>query len=787
MKRLKFRRPSKKALIIVFSILAVLILTVSVDVGINRKSGILNNIRFSGAYTDTNGRLLGVYLTPDDTFRVYKSITEYPPEFIEAILLQEDKRFYLHNGINLASIMRSFVSTYIKKDRRIGGSTITMQVAKLKYGLYTKNMWGKLKQIFLALRLDFIYSKQDILDAYVNLAPCGKNIEGFETASQYFFNKSVEKLELSEILMLCVLPQNPNKRCPSLNSVPQDLLDARVRLFESWVEDHPADERFKSFMEHEPALVCAFPQYSPHFTRAIELSRDNKSFYGSNPVIRTTLDFTLNEFVRDQLELYVKKNKESGINNASAVLVDTASMSVKAYVGSAGFYNDEILGQVDGLISKRSPGSTLKPFIYALSMEQGLIHYDTMLKDAPSSFSEYAPDNYGNSFMGPIKAWHALVQSRNIPAVTLARQIKNPDLYEFLKNAGITELKDRDTYGLSIVLGSADVTAMELCSLYSVFINNGMQYGINTRFPLKSKDPGFGKKLLTPQSAWIVKQILFKNPRPDESETEYDEGFEIGYKTGTSVGFKDCWAVGFFGRYILCVWIGNFDGLGNNSFLGRTAAAPLFFTIADSLISRGYVEYTPNIMPEGVEKVKVCSVSGDICNDDCPYQEETYFIPGVSPITKCKIHRKINIDTRTGYRTDETDKPYVKTVVREYWPSDLMQLFKQAGLPRIVPPDYPPDDLRTMALGFPPDITSPLQNVEYVFDMKNPSRNVIILSANADASSKELFWFNGGSFICRTKPGEKYEWTSKPGTYDLIVLDDKGRSSSRIVDIRQVY
>ena len=158
MKRLKFKRPSKKTLIVLLSILAFIVIAVSIDVGVNRKIGILNGTRFSGAYTDVNGKLLGVYLTPDDTFRVYKSITEYPPEFIEAILLQEDKRFYVHNGINFASLMRSFTETYIKRGRRIGGSTITMQVAKLKYGLYTKNIWGKLKQIFLALRLDFIYS-----------------------------------------------------------------------------------------------------------------------------------------------------------------------------------------------------------------------------------------------------------------------------------------------------------------------------------------------------------------------------------------------------------------------------------------------------------------------------------------------------------------------------------------------------------------------------------------------------------------------------------------------------
>lgn len=761
-----------------------ILIVVIVDVSVSRRKGILSNIRFSGAYTDVNDNLIGIYLTPDERFRVYKSITEYPPEFIEALLLQEDKRFYLHNGVNVPSLFRSFTDTYIKKTRRIGGSTITMQVAKLKYGIYTKNIWGKLKQIYFALRLEMIYSKQDILDAYVNLAPCGRNIEGFETASQYFFNKSIKQLELSEMLMLCVLPQNPNKRCPSVKNIPDDLIQARIRLFTSWLETHPEDKDLNEFINYAPYVVCRFPQNAPHFTREIELGRDEKSFYGQAKTIKTTLDLYLHEYVKNQLELYVNNNKNIGINNASAVLIDTTNMEVKAYVGSAGFYNNSILGQVDGITSKRSPGSTLKPFIYGMAIDQGIIHYDTMLKDTPSSFSEYTPDNYGNTFKGPIKAWNALTQSRNIPAVNLARKIKNPDLYDFLQTANVTELKDRDTYGLSIVLGSADVSALELCSMYSIFLNDGIQYEINQTYPLKPKISSINKQLLTAQSTYIVKQMLYENPSPYETRPKDSAGYRIGYKTGTSIGFRDCWSVGFFGQYVLCVWIGNFDGVGNNSFLGRTAAAPLFFNIADGLIDRGNVKYTFNKMPEGVTKVRVCSVSGDICNDDCPYTEETFFIPGVSPINKCKIHRRINIDTRTGYRTDEIDKLYIKSVVREYWPSDLMELFRQAGLPRLVPPDYPPEEGRiTSQSGYPPEITSPLNHTRYVFDPKKPSRNVIILNAIADASTSELFWFHEESFIGRTKPGEKFEWRPEPGVYDLTVIDDKGRSDSRVVEI----
>ncbi|MCQ2577448.1 MAG: penicillin-binding protein 1C [Treponema sp.] len=779
----------KKQRILVITLAVVLLLGIAIilDVSINRKKGILSDTQFSGSYSDKDGELIALYLTEDEKFRMYKSVTEYPPAFIEALLLQEDKRFYLHNGINLASLSRSFVETYVKKGRRIGGSTITMQVAKLKYNLYTKNLTGKLKQIFLALRLELIYSKQDILDAYVNLAPCGKNIEGFETASQYLFGKSVNQLELSETLLLCVLPQNPTKRFPSLQRLNEDMMEARRRLFDQWVEVHGEDEEQRNFMNLAPYLVCSFPQTAPHFTRNLELSRPAQSFYGKSSTVKTTLDSRLQKLLKEHLELYVKKNAYIGIENASAILLDASSMEVKAYIGSAGFYNDSILGQIDGVRAKRSPGSTLKPFIYALAMEQGIIHYDTMLKDTPSSFSEYTPDNYGNSFMGPIKAWRALTQSRNIPAVNLARQITEPDLYDFLVEADISELKEKDTYGLSIVLGSADVSPMELTGLYAALVNDGVQYKIKETFSGWKKEQEEKKRLLSEEAAYITRQMLFQNPAPNADRLRQTPGFEIGYKTGTSIGFKDAWTVGFFGQYVLCIWIGNFDGLGNNSFLGRSAAGPLFYSIAESMISKGFVEYRMQLMPEGVKKVQVCSVSGCISNEDCPETELTYFIPGVSPIEKCKIHRRINVDTRTGYRTDETDKPYVQSVVREYWPSDLLALFKQAGLPRLVPPDYPDNEgINKSNVGYPPEILSPLRATQYVFSQKTPDRNVIILSANNDADTKELFWFCGSSFIGRAKPGEKLEWRPEAGNYELTVLDDKGRSSSRRVSISLV-
>ena len=537
----------RKKIIGILLLLCVAFTAVLVDLKNARAKGILYGIDFSGTYTDTNDTLLKVYLTADETYRIYKNVSEYPSEFLEALLLQEDKRFFVHNGINPVSVVRAAWETYVKRGRRVGASTVTMQTAKLKYKLYTKSFFGKLTQIYLALRLELLFSKQEILDAYVNLAPCGKNIEGFEAASRYFFAKPIEKTDFSQRLMLCVLPQDPVRRCPQAAFVPQVLTEARLRLFEQWLKNHPADEDKRAFIEAAPQLVCRFPEKALHFTRMLEAERQTKRTMHktsgaqrfSTGTVRTSLDIRLQHIMEHALEHYVKQNKIIGITNASALLIDWQTMETRAAVGSAGFYNDAILGQIDANISKRSPGSTLKPFIYALALDQGLIHYGTMLKDTPSSFSEYTPDNYGNTFKGPIKAWSALVQSRNIPAVELARNLHNPDLYDLLQKADISALKDRGHYGLSIVLGSADLSPYELVRLYAALKNGGINRPVKTaaydsrrNAEHNAKAADEAERLFSKEAAFIVCKMLEENQPPQAARSSDSVHIKTGYKTG---------------------------------------------------------------------------------------------------------------------------------------------------------------------------------------------------------------------------------------------------------------
>jgi penicillin-binding protein 1C len=753
----------------------------------------LSGVDFSGTWLDRDGALLRMFLTDDDKYRERTELSRIPSTLREAVLLQEDRFFYAHGGINPGALAKAGWETYVKRNRRMGASTITMQTVRLKYGLRTSTLPGKLGQIIGAVAFDLCHSKDDILEAYLNLAPCGGNIEGFPAAARYYFGTSVDRLSLSQALLLAVIPQDPTERAPIRGRVPRETLDARAALFAAWVADHPGDADRAGDLSLEVPLVCCFPFSAPHFTEYLEAarrggSRDGEltgSRAGYRVATRTTIDSRMQRLCEETLARYVDQNRTFGIKNGAVLLADWTTMEILASVGSADWADDSIQGQVNGTTAKRSPGSTLKPFIYALALEQGLIHSETMLKDTPVSFNEYTPDNYGSDFAGPVPAWKALVDSRNIPAIALARDLKDPDLYDFLSNAGVRGLKNREHYGLSIVLGSAEVSMLELAKLYGALAAGGIM-----REPVMTLNAGAGKtrsatritRILGEEAAYITRKMLEENAPPYEARPATSKGVPVAFKTGTSIGFKDCWSCAIFDRYALVVWMGNFDGQGNNSFQGRTMATPLLFRIVDSTLA-----LTPQqnripepARPENVTRIPVCSVSGGIPTDDCPDTVLAWFIPGVSPISTCKIHRRINIDTRTGYRTDELPGPRVVQEVREFWPSDLLELFEQAGLPRLVPPPYPSDETRydNKGEGFPPSIISPLANANYVLRAENDNRRAIVLMASVDADASELFWFADTLFVGRSTPSGKILWNPEAGQHTSTAVDGKGRSAS---------
>ncbi|HEO65121.1 MAG TPA: hypothetical protein ENI73_04540, partial [Spirochaetes bacterium] len=326
-----------------------------------------------------------------------------------------------------------------------------------------------------------------------------------------------------------------------------------------------------------------------------------------------------------------------GVQNASILLVHRESREILACLGSVDFFNREIQGQVNGTTAKRSPGSTLKPFIYALSMDQGLIHPLTMVKDSPTRFGPYNPENFDGDFNGPITVKDALIKSRNVPAIRIANRLKDPDLYDFLKNGGIKDMLSRGHYGLALVLGGGEVSMVEMVRLYTMLGDGGVLKPLESILEHDNSDlkKDSEKRLLSPESSFMTLEILKDNPRPNQDFRKQSglNSLPVYWKTGTSIAFRDAWSIGLFGPYAIVVWIGNFDARGNPSFVGRAMAAPLMFEIIDSIKAKKRLsEPMDQRGTDGrnLTKMKFCAVSGRLPTALCPNTVTGWYIPGKS-------------------------------------------------------------------------------------------------------------------------------------------------------------
>ena len=754
----------------------------------------------SRAVFDSNQRLMRLTLSADEKYRLWTPLSSISPELIDAVLLHEDQHFRRHPGVNPVAIVRAGVRTYSGGVRQ-GGSTITMQLARLMYRQNTKTPLAKLIQVFRAIGLELRYSKSEILEAYLNLAPYGLNIEGVGAASLIYFNRTPKRLTLAEALTLAVIPQSPTRRALADD---RTLNEARSRLYARWAGVH-VDARLQRGLLDVPVVLkppSELPFRAPHVSTMLLGDRDLRA---SN-VIHSTIDAKLQRLIERQVAHAVARERRVGINNASAMLVDTRDMTVRASVGSVDFFNVSIDGQVDGTQAKRSPGSTLKPFIYALALDQGLLHPNTILKDAPTAFGPFTPENFDGRFVGPITAQDALVRSRNVPAVAVSAKLSQPTLYQFLRNAGITRMQGERHYGLGLALGGGEVTMEELVRLYATLANRGVMKPLRytatvatiattsaARRPALPDKTNGDIRMFSEEASFIVLDMLRSNPRPEQA-TAATTRVPVAWKTGTSWGFRDAWTVGEFGPYVLAVWVGNFDGQGNPAFVGVQAAAPMFFQIVDAIVASqpGLVE--PQFrQPPNLKRIEVCAASGDLPNAACPLRRETWFIPGKSPIRLSTLHRTIAIDTRTGLPACmPTDPGFVRVETFEYWPSDLAQLFAQAGLPRRAPParrcphgagqEDIDDGNGNGVPGTGPAITSPLRATTYT-QRANTAAQVLALSASADADAGLLHWFANSAYLGAAKPGVALAWQPKPGAHVLRVVDEQGRADARDVRV----
>ncbi len=746
----------------------------------------------STAVYDAHGNLLRLTLSADDKYRLWTPLADISPQLVDAVLLHEDQYFRFHFGVNPSALLRGAWRTFFTDERRQGGSTITMQVARMKYRLNSRTIPGKIGQIARAIELEALYGKDEILEAYLNLVPAGGNIEGVGAASLVFFGKRAEKLSLPEALALAVIPQSPARRGAgrATNGNERDtLLQARAALFAQWSERHPADAASGAMrtplMLRSPDML---PFAAPHAVDALLAARERGTARSAEIV--ATLDLSLQRLLERRIRDYVATNGRLGIRNASAMLVDYRTMEVKAQVGSADFFNADIDGQVNGTLAKRSPGSTLKPFVYALGVDQGILHPQTVLKDAPTSFGPFSPENFDGHFAGPITAQDALVKSRNIPAVYVASRLAKPSLYDFMREAGVARMKNESHYGLALVLGGGEVTMEELVTLYAMLGNRGELKPLRYRAAAKPAKPAAATRLLSEEASFVTLEMLKENPRPGDTPLA-SQRLPVAWKTGTSYGFHDAWSVGVFGPYVLAVWVGNFNGEANPAFVGVQTAAPLFFNIVDAIAAgRHGLAEPPRPVPQRLTRVSVCAASGDLPNTDCPRTAQTWFIPGVSPIRVSTVHRAVPIDTRSGLRAcAATPTAQVRYETYEFWPSDMMKIFREAGMPRRTPPPPAPgcaDDGAADA-GGAPSITSPLRGVTYTLRQARLGEESVTLSATLDGGARQVYWFANDRYLGGSPGSGALAWKpDTPGRFVLRAVDDRGRSDVRDVNVAVV-
>ena len=745
---------------------------------------LLGDTHFSRVFYDRNGTLLRITLSADDKYRIYTPLSEISDTVKRATILYEDKYFYYHIGINPVALIRAAGNYFSGAPHPAGASTITMQVARIKYDLDTTRPLGKLIQIAAAIYIDAFYSKDDILTAYLNLAPYGGNIEGIAAASQIYFHRRPDELTTIESITLSTIPQNPVKRGLNTTTGLQNMQHMRADLVRRWMAENPDSDSSLMTLAQMPLAAYGtrdLPFLAPHFVNR-QISSHAR---GEISETTTTLDIKLQNKMAKRLAAEIAKRKNIGIKNAAAILVNYKTMDELVHIGSVDYFDKSIFGENDGVVARRSPGSTLKPLIYAAAVDMGLIHSMTLLRDAKINFGVYAPENSDNEFFGPVLARDALTHSRNIPAIDLVRKIGTRNFYKTLTDCGVSNLKSPEYYGISIALGGAEVSMRELAGIYAAMANLGTYKEIKSDINATPTKP---TNILSPEAFFITLDMLSHTGTPTTKipfAKNQKKNITHMWKTGTSSSYRDAWTAGIFGDFVLIVWVGNFDGTPNNAFSGARAAAPIYFALADTVVDYYANTDTPvknnNFMRDdlNISEIEMCDGVGGIAGEHCPKTTMAYFIPGKSPIDVSSVYRAIPIDNATGRRACHPDPKTTHMAVYEFWDAEYLDLFRRAGITRNTPPPYMENCNLNEIIEreTPPTITSPADNTRIVI---TDDRNVATVSIGAISESPngKIFLFIDDASIGSIKSGETITRDIPMGPHTVRAIDEFGTGTS---------
>ena len=740
-----------------------------------------------------NNEIIHGFLTSDDKWRIRASNKEISETLIEAIIAKEDKYFYYHPGVNPLAVVRAFYRNVITGRRTSGASTITMQVARLM-NPSARNISNKLSEAFRAVQLEMHFTKSEILNMYLNYLPYGGNIEGVKAASMIYFNQTPLKLSAAQIAMLVVIPNNPNALMPKNR-------DALLERRNYWLNKLSKAGIF-TLQETEDALIEDFesikyeiPKKAHHLAYRLnnQLTKTeltNRAFKESEietDRIYTTLDMNLQTKAEVMVSNYVRGLRSYQITNAAVMVVDNKTRQVLAYVGSAGFNENNFSGQVDGVRALRSPGSTLKPALYMLAFDNGLVSPKSVVADVPVNYSGYRPENFDERYAGKVSIEQALSLSLNVPAVELLNKMGTHDFLNTLSNAGFKWIeKNRYKTGLSIVLGGCGVTLEELTALYSALANEGNWQPLTYISKSNKVDTvlALGTKICSPSSAYMITEILTELKRPD-LPSEYREiaGLpHIAWKTGTSYGRRDAWAIGYNSDYTVGVWVGNFNGKGVPELNGTDKAVPLLFMIFNQ-VGKEKTDWFK--ATSDVDFRLVCSETGMMPDTFCNNKVMETYLPGISPSIRCNHLKAVftNKNETMSYCSEcLPDKGYKKVMYRNYDP-EIINYFNEMKIPFTKIPEHNIECSSTLTGSKgEPIITSPTDNAEYlVFEGK---KQKLMLKSNSANGTRFIYWHVDNIFIAKTLPNEPAYITASKGTHTITCSDDRGRVSKITINVK---
>lgn len=700
--------------------------------------------RYSKSMFDRNGKILSVFLNANEQWHI-KNNAPINDKLKIATLTFEDKNFYSHSGFDIFAILRSLYIN-LTQQKRVGGSTITMQTIKLLTN-DKRTYFNKFKEIIWALRLESLYSKDEILAMYLNNAPYGGNIVGISSAALMYFRKDTQNLTWSEAALLAVLPNAPGLIHTERNS--DILIQKRNRLLLRLKELKYIDD---------DNLKLAMSEKIPRIHRERNLAAHLALRFDKESIINSTIDKHIQTMLEERLKSHHKKLLGLGIQNLAAIIVDTQSSEVLGYAGSQDFLDIQGMGQIDGILAKRSPGSVLKPLLYALSIDDGLIAPQSKLVDAPTYFSNFKPQNASKKYYGLVSARNALIKSLNVPFVSLLQEYGYERFFFDLKNIVGFSDNNFERYGLSLILGTKELSIEDVAKIY-VGLGNYGEFG--EIYYRKDTPKGSKRRILSQGSSYLTLDAMRYLDRVG-LENRYINKKIFSWKTGTSYGRKDAWAAGTSPRYTIVVWAGNFSGESNPNIFGLNIAGDILFDILGDLGDTGgefkRVDDLKNITLDLPTGYRYNAEYKDIQSFEGIYPKSAKnlrYSPFLKNVFVDSNLREINSLDKDFIHAKEMTKVILPLALLEYYKEQNLRIAKQAKSLQIL---YPKNNLTIIRTK----------------DFEGENELIVRI---ANINNQNVFWYLDKQYIGFGKQ-TTHTLSLAPGNHTLTIINEEGQSDS---------